>query len=105
MINSLIKQYIIYENDEFIVFKREDYDINLKLIKQYDCKWCSDNRVSWDRLIDVGNLYGIIEKDTNELYSALILHDGTLRRLINSKHINIHNNKLKKLIINLAKNG
>ena len=102
-------QYIIiddkfYEDDTYIFFFRSNYVTNYNLIKLWGCKWCSKDTNSWEHLLEKGKLYGIIEKQTQTLYSLYILHDGSIRRFIDSEHKNITNNKITSDFIKKLKN-
>jgi len=101
VIIPLIKNDILYEDSNYIIFKRNNYLTNYNLIKICDCKWCTLDETSWNNIIEKGKLYGLINKQNNMLYSVLILHDGSIRRFIDYNHINIVDKKLERIILNI----
>lgn len=82
------KKTIYFENEKWIIEVPNSYEDSCALYGE-KTKWCTarkDNPSFYNRYMDRGDLLVIVDKESNELYQALIEDDGHVAEFQNSKN-------------------
>ena len=93
-----LSEYVIFENDRYLLVKINNYLSNYNMVMSIDNKsrWCTLSKDSFKNLTDIGYLLRLYDSKINKLYSIYILEKDKqiIKHIVDTQHK--HHEKLLK---------